>query len=172
MVKGGKGLKQAMAGRLAMLKRKLPIVVANEVLNFSRESFRVQGWIDTGLEKWQEVRRREADDSGGFKYKGHWARGYDAERGKVKWGDYTKADRTRAILVGRGDLRRSLRIIKRGWNGVVVGSELVYAGVHNWGGKAGRGRGFKMPKRQFIGVSAKMFKGVEGAISRVVKEVF
>lgn len=35
-----------------------------------------------------------------------------------------------------------------------IGSNLVYAGVHNDGGRAGRGAGFTMPQRQFLGVSA------------------
>ena len=35
-----------------------------------------------------------------------------------------------------------------------VGSNLVYAGVHNDGGRAGRGAGFEMVQRQFLGLSA------------------
>jgi phage virion morphogenesis protein len=34
-----------------------------------------------------------------------------------------------------------------------IGSNLVYAGVHNDGGRAGRGAGFQMPQRQFLGLS-------------------
>jgi phage gpG-like protein len=34
---------------------------------------------------------------------------------------------------------------------VTVGTEVPYAAIHNEGLRAGRGKGFKMPKRQFMG---------------------
>jgi len=35
-------------------------------------------------------------------------------------------------------------------------NEVPYAAVHNEGLRAGRGKGFTMPKRQFIGKSAEL----------------
>ena len=62
----------------------------------------------------------------------------------------------RAILVKSGDLGKSVRILKSGIGRATYGSTLKYAPVHNAGLRAGRGRGFQMPKRQFVGQSAKL----------------
>ena len=62
----------------------------------------------------------------------------------------------RAILVKSGDLRRSVRVLSLGMGRATYGSTLKYAPVHNAGLHAGRGRGFQMPKRQFVGQSAKL----------------
>lgn len=40
----------------------------------------------------------------------------------------------RGILIKSGDLRRSIRIIRQTRNGVVIGSDLKYARIHNEGG--------------------------------------
>lgn len=63
-----------------------------------------------------------------------------------------KNRRQRAILIKSGRLRNSLNArINYGRGEVVFTSSLPYAKVHNEGGRAGRGKGFTMPKRQFIG---------------------
>ena len=49
-----------------------------------------------------------------------------------------------------GNLRTSIKS-EVTENSVVFTSQLPYAGVHNDGLRAGRGKGFIMPKRQFIG---------------------
>jgi phage gpG-like protein len=63
-----------------------------------------------------------------------------------------KNRRQRAILIKSGRLRNSIGArINYARSEVVFTSSLPYAKVHNEGGKAGRGKGFSMPKRQFIG---------------------
>jgi phage virion morphogenesis protein len=58
---------------------------------------------------------------------------------------------TSPVLNDRGTLKRS--IIFQGFSdgSVVLGSNLVYAGVHQWGGDAGRGRKSKIPARSYLG---------------------
>lgn len=71
------------------------------------------------------------------------------------WKPRKRADknrRQRAILIKSGRLRNSIGArINYGRSEVVFTSSLPYAKVHNEGGKAGRGKGFTMPQRQFIG---------------------
>ena len=104
----------------------MPRVLATVGVNFSKQAFAKQGWADKGFSKWQ-------------KRKGN-----------------AKRNQGRSILVDSGDLRRSIRILSTGIGRATYGSRLVYAPVHNAGLRAGRGRGFKMPKRQFIGQSQRL----------------
>ena len=83
----------------------LPLVVGNAAVNWSIDSFRVQGWRSASKigTAWQARANKSSKNTG------------------------------RAILVGRGDLRRSLRILKLSGNGFSFGSTLPYALVHNKG---------------------------------------
>lgn len=56
-------------------------------------------------------------------------------------------------LVNTGILRSSIthRILNE--NTIEVGTNVVYAAIHNYGGYAGRGKRVKIPKREFIGIS-------------------
>ncbi|MGL4956537.1 MAG: phage virion morphogenesis protein [Bacteroidales bacterium] len=80
-----------------------------------------------------------------------------------KW--QRKKDGTSSRLIKSGVLRRSIRSRTKN-NGIVFTSSTPYAAVHNEGGRAGRGRGFQMPKRQFIGA----YKGIEKTIERIAKK--
>jgi phage virion morphogenesis protein len=107
-------------------KTKIPVLVSNNSKNFFLQSFRNQGFTDNSLEKWQKRDNRSRRNSG------------------------------RAILVDTGALRRSIKVSQSSFNKIVITSNLPYAAVHNYGLKAGRGRGFKMPKRKFMGNSKKL----------------
>jgi len=126
-----------MAKRVADLKklvrRDLPRIVGTETVNFSKESFRRQGWQDSGFKKWKPRKNNK--------------------------------DKGRAILVKSGDLRRSIKK-QVSSKKVVIYSNLPYAAIHNYGQRAGRGKGFKMPKRQFLGKS----KALDLRIKRIIKK--
>jgi len=107
-------------------KRNIPVLVSNNSKNFFLQSFRNQGFTDNSLEKWQKRDNSSRRNSG------------------------------RAILVDTGALRRSIKVTQSSFNKIVITSNLPYAAVHNYGLKAGRGRGFKMPKRKFMGNSKKL----------------
>ena len=83
--------------------RGLPIVVGNEVVNWSKESFSKQGWTDNSFAPWRK------------------------RKGNLKKG------KGRAILVQSGRLRRSIRVIRATGNSVVVGTDVPYAKIHNEG---------------------------------------
>lgn len=95
-----------------------------------KDSFHKEAFSDKKEKdmKWQEVKRRK-------------------EGGK-------RAAQNRKILTGEtGDLGESINY-KKQQRSLLFTSDKIYADVHNRGLKAGRGAGFIMPKRQFIGPSA------------------
>jgi phage gpG-like protein len=75
----------------------------------------------------------------------------------------------RALLIDTGSMRRSIRsrVIS---NGVSFTSHLAYTSVHNEGLRAGRGRGFTMPQRQFIGDHQKVQNVIQNVISENITE--
>ena len=114
-------------------------IIGNVAVSWFKKNFQNQAW---GRVKWKEVQRRKP---GTKAYK------YNAK--------HHQARTTRMILTGdTGDLGRSIEIKEAG-NGTVViwtnpsvfGSKEPYGRVHNEGLRAGRGKGFAMPRRQFMG---------------------
>ena len=108
-------------------KKKIPRLLANEMVNDFKENFNRQGFRDSSTKKWKK--RKNNVDPG------------------------------RAVLVGPGGgrkLSRSIKQITVNQSKVVVGSTVHYAGVHNYGLRSGRGKGFIMPQRKFVGNSKKL----------------
>ena len=90
------------------------------------------------------------------------------------WKPRKRAERgkSRAVLVKSGRLRRSLRSRRFGVLSVKIMTDVPYARVHNNGERSGRGRGFKMPKRQFIGYSGKLNRSIIAFIDKKIKAQF
>lgn len=116
--------------KLEAAKSRLPMLLANDTKNYFVKSFNSESWDG---KKWKEVERRRKGTKA-YKYS-------------------TSASRTRHILVKSGKLRRALMNSIRLTTFRVIKFEvpLVYAQVHNEGLRAGKGAGFNMPKRQFMG---------------------
>jgi len=126
---------------LKRFEAKVPQMVSDMgaiALNHYTMSFANQGFTDTSLVKWQTRKRTS----------------YRTRSGK------TVNDTTRGILIGKGTANlRKLRKAQSGRYTIFIKSNPVtnkYARVHNEGLRAGRGGGFQMPKRQFIGYSKTM----------------
>lgn len=114
---------------------------------FQTESFNSQYW--------QEVKRRTPGTS---------AYRYAQKRHPARL--------SRKILTGdTGDLARSIKA-SYGTASVTIFSDKVYAKVHNEGLRSGRGSGFIMPKRQFIGNSPSLQQQVNQAISDKLNQLF
>ncbi len=100
------------------------------------------------------------------------------DRSVERWDDRKKADKNpkkRAILVKSGTLRRSITRLSTSAKRVkigVKGKAAVYGGVHNAGLRAGRGKGFKMPKRQFLGQSHTTDKKIVNFMQKKLKKGF
>ncbi len=121
----------------------LPRIIGVEAVNHFKENFQNEGFDKV---KWKEVKRRENS----------WSRG---------------ADRTRKILTGKtGDLGRSIHYRTESGKAIIF-SDLIYAPVHNFGLRAGRGGGFLMPKRQFIGDSQELDTKLRGIIQNKINNI-
>jgi len=111
--------------------------------NHFTTSFRNQGFTDESLQSWQPRKRTERSRMG-----------------------------NRAILVKSGRLRRSIRSKRFGFLSVKILTDVPYASVHNNGERSGRGRGFKMPKRQFIGYSGVLNRKIIAKMDVTIKRIF
>ena len=93
----------------------------------------------------------------------------------MKWAPRTTKYKTERqnklpILTKSGDLHDSIAYKKE--PGIVkVFSDLIYAKVHNEGLKAGRGKGFMMPKRQFMGKSVVILKRIVDKSKREIIKI-
>lgn len=140
------------ADNFQKLKSEAPVAVGNMGQNFFRKSFENQGWTDKGLEKWKQVKRR-IPGTPAYKYP-----------------KKNAADRhRRAILVGIGSsggphLRQSVNTSLKVavFNNILFSVPQVYSRVHNEGLVV---KGFRMPKRQFMGHSATLI----GMIDKYMK---
>lgn len=121
-------------------------VVGTEAVSHYRASFRDQGFTDKSKGKWKDVHRRTNPR------------------------DATKAAAGRPILTGSGELGNSINW-KRVIRDVEIVSDKIYAEVHNKGLRAGRGKGFKMPKRQFIGKSETLNKKINKKVELRLKAI-
>ena len=85
---------------------------------------------------------------------------------------YSDARRTEAILVESAVLRDSIEVKTLGYGEITIGSDLVYAQVHNEGLHAGRGAGFEMPKRQFLGMEPELEEKISQMVSYEIGRLF
>ena len=85
---------------------KLPDEIAAVAVNFSKERFRDQSWLDHTKERWKPRKQRR--------------------KGSPK--------RSQTLLVDTGRLKRSIRKISANTNRVVIGTDVPYASIHNYGG--------------------------------------
>ncbi|MBF0339776.1 MAG: phage virion morphogenesis protein [Magnetococcales bacterium] len=85
-----------------------------------------------------------------------------------KWDDISKYTKEKKrgrfgegrILTDRGRLRRSITFVTDG-NGLLVGTNVIYAAIHQLGGETGRKGGrFTLPARPFLGISGKDKEGI------------
>lgn len=111
--------------------------------NHFTESFKNQGFTDESLQMWKPRKKTERSRMG-----------------------------SRAILVKSGRLRRSLRTKRVGILSIKILTDVPYASVHNNGERSGRGKGFKMPKRQFIGYSGVLNRKIIAKFDSKIKQIF
>jgi len=157
----------------------LPAQVGTAIVNWSKNRFRYQNWVDGGDFPWQPRKKGAKRNIG------------------------------RAILINTGRLRRSIRIINASKNSVTVGTDVPYAAAHNEGfdgivsvsshqrrrfgkvdvyditnrtkrkvkGVTGIGvvgefkRHMQMPRRRFLGESKNMNDVIERLITQEIKKV-
>lgn len=132
---------------------RLTRLIAQDSVNFFVRSFNIQGFEDVSVSRWP------------------------SRRGEIRGGIARVSRRSsgsRAILIRSGDLKRSVRIRRLYSSSGVIGSDLVYAAIHNFGldGRAYGKYPFRMPQRKFIGVSRKLNRLSLLRIKAHVKYIF
>ena len=121
--------------------------VGNEAVSHYKKSFRDEGFTNQNLKKWKEVKRR-----------------MNPRNPKA-------ASATLPILTKSGELGDSIKWARGSGRKVVIRSDKVYAKVHNEGGRAGRGKGFQMPKRQYIVKSAELTKKINDKVGKQINTI-
>lgn len=156
--------------RLAQKLQELPVILGEEVVNFSHENFDKQAWQGQNNQPWAK------------------------RKNPTKWGK--KDEEKRAILVKTGAGRRSIRVVRVEQYKVFIGAggEVApYMKAHNFGfqgsvnqnvrpferklknGKTSNVKGFSrtiyqnIPKRQFIGGETEAPK-LKERLQKVIKE--
>lgn len=158
-------------------RKSLPVMVGREAVSHFKENFNQEGFVDNGLNKWKDVKRRDPSSRWyGFEYKGQKRVSYrfkrDKRTGKTyrakqqKKLNFSRAATIRKILSGStGELKRSIRYIP-GSGKVSITSDKPYAYVQNYGGPI-RIFGKKtvmLPPRPFIGDSKKL----SGKVGKII----
>jgi len=87
---------------------RLPNRVANEAVNFSKQRFVDQNWLDTSPQPWKK-------------------------RSEKRWKRDTRPGR--GILVDKAVLKRSVRKIISSPTLIIIGTDVPYAEIHNDGGR-------------------------------------
>jgi phage gpG-like protein len=122
--------------------------IAKVAIDHFTENFEKEGFVNSTLEPWQEVKRRMDP--------------------RVKG-----ARATRKILIGdTGNLKRSIdkEFVPEG---ILIYSDTPYASAHNEGtDNAGRGHSTHIPKRQFIGDSKELDEKVKVIIETRFDKLF
>lgn len=184
-----KNLSEELRARLAevnkVLRSDLPKVIGHEAREHFTDNFRRGGFVDGGLKRWPDVKRRDPSSPWyGFEYRGERRTSYAFRRDRVtgktykakkqKRLNYSPAATKHAPLTSkRNRLMNSIHARTRGMSAVVY-TAVPYARVHNEGGEAkvfGK-RSFTMPKRQFMGHSAQLDKKVKAEIERRIDAIF
>jgi phage gpG-like protein len=159
-------LKELQSEFKNIYSRYAPRAAGKIAVDLFKQNFKDEGFFG---ERWLEVKRRQSSRNTKV-----------ISRGKRKGQTVaTNAFGRSKILTGAtGDLGRSITY-KLEDNGTVIiftdpssfGSKEPYGRVHNEGLRAGRGSGFTMPKRQFIGDHPKLRQAIIEEIEKKLTEV-
>lgn len=137
---------------LVQVKRKLPILIANEAQRFFFSSFQTGGFMDATFTPWKEVQRRIP---GTKAYK------YPSKKGLSR--------REKAILTNTGELRKQVRnsVKEATFNRVFLEVNSPYGGYLNDGDSRGR-----YPARPFMRNSIFLDKRIDEIIGETVDKIF
>lgn len=151
-IRNGKEFSREMSENIQKFKRvveqKLPDHIKDKAQQVVDNSFKAEQFQDGNSPKWQGRKK-------------------DPEAGKAR------GDR-RGILVDKGTLIAAVEVEVRGKDTVAIAvndpDAVEYADVHNEGLKAGKGAGFKMPKRQFMPAPGEDFPELDKHVEKFMDE--
>jgi len=135
-----------------VIEKKLPTIVKVEAIKHFEESFDNQGFTDKNLVKWK-ARKKPRSPKAQREHSG------------------------RALMISHKNQTKGTHL-KDSFKGEVVGTKVIistdkpYAEVHNEGGKAGRGKGFTMTARPFMGPSQALDNKIETKLDKEMNNAF
>ena len=137
----------------------VPTIIGRTAVSFFKRTFQKEAW---DRQHWPEVKRRTP---GTTEFRQAARHHPSRKRRKILTGD-------------TGDLARSISVQKADTHSVTIwtdpsafSSKQPYGRVHNEGLRAGRGSGFIMPKRQFMGHSRQLDRLISHAIETKLKKI-
>lgn len=164
--------------------RDLPIVIGKTATDHFRENFRAGGFVNGGLHKWADVKRRNSKSGWyGFEYKGEKRTALrltrDRKTGKTKRAarqkllNFSSTATIRAPLSSkRMELYNSLRYYCR-QNEAIIATDKPYAQVQNEGGpiKVFGKRPARITARPFMGQSRELDEKVGEEINKRIDRI-
>ena len=125
--------------------RQLPIKAGVIAEAHFKDNFNKSGFVNGGLQKWLPSKRLSSTSK--------------------------KADKNnKTLLSAHNHLQNNTKHVP-GIGEVRIINATPYAAVHNEGLRAGRGKGFTMPKRQFIGESKELNEKIETLVETELTKV-
>lgn len=139
-----------------------PIEASVIVETFVQDNFLQEGFVNNGLQPWQDVKRRDPQSPWyGFQ--------------PLNKAQFSQVRATDPILKDTGELFDATKVTT-GRGEVIVSNDKPYAAIHNEGGTAyvfGK-TPFQMPQRQFIGHSKELdesiIENIENGINDIVNK--
>lgn len=130
--------------------KQLPHIAGNAAVEVSQKSFAQEQFADKGKSSKWAPRKKDGKKS---------------------------RNKRSALLVDSGELLKSIDYKVEGGTTILTSNAksskgYYYAEVHNEGGHAGRGAGFEMPKRKFMGSSPEIDKEVEKYLDEEMDKLF
>lgn len=167
------------------LTRDIPVIVGKLAVDHFKENFHKQGFVNNGLKKWANVKRRDQSSPWyGFEYTGQkrtsvaFTRskqtGKTQRSAKQKPLNFSSSATTRKVLSSkRMELYNSIRYKTSGGQ-VVISSDKPYAQLHNEGGtiKVFGKHPVKIPQRQFMGESKELSDKFAEQINVYIHTIF
>lgn len=136
------------------MSRTMPIKAGRIAKDLFQENFLKGGFVDGGLHEWQPSKRLGTKND----------EGEVVGKAKGAKGEY------KTLMSGRNNLFNSIEY-RIDDSGVVIENRVPYAAVHNEGLHSGRGKGFTMPQRQFIGDSKELDEAIEDMIENELTKI-
>ncbi|MDR0560770.1 MAG: phage virion morphogenesis protein, partial [Prevotellaceae bacterium] len=130
-----------------LISRTLPIKAGEVAVNHFKENFNKSGFVNNGVQKWLPSKRLTG-----------------------KYGDKKNG----TLLSERKNLQSDIEKVTGDAEVTITTTYQTedYAKVHNEGLRSGRGKGFQMPKRQFMGDSAELDEKIQELIEDEVSKIF
>jgi phage gpG-like protein len=161
-------------------------IVGVEAVNHFRKSFENEGFTDTSLEKWSDVKRRDPSSPWfGYSYGSGVSVPNDHPKRKGAKSDWKQrkqnaathysptAGKTKILHSQKNELKDSLKWVRMG-NAVRITAAGAYAQLLNEGGpmKIFGKKATTMPKRQFMGPSKVLKEKIESEIAKDIINIF